>query len=1551
MKNHSLQYLLFILLLTFVTLFTSACIISSPAQSGNNGEDEEEGESNNLSEPEDEELKENQIYSKSSELYLIPTAELFGNDILFKITSSFDSVRESAVILTDSSSEKHEHEIVIGNDTGRKITDTALMYLNRVESKSEDEVSFLVYSDGASVALVYDMDDDRTNRNRAVEYFLDNFVSEELILAPGQVCLVTYDLIEYYGEMDIEYANSLWAEVEARVGKNTTDALKKLYSIYSKDVVYWLAGLFEPSICVCNGVYGETECKNTKYCGTAGFYYSNSGRTAIGYLPDVESTYQALSFMGNSGMFKLGGSHASTLGAKNVEKILNFVLSLQEENGFFYHPQWGIEKTDQKIGRRGRDLTWATNILRSFGRTPYYDTPNGIKGSGAPSAAATLSNRLGMGSVAAVNAVVASESYAENLQDKESFKKYLIGFETGDRQIAFSSYSIGNEFSTQYTQIVARDKEIGTKDDPTPLMSTLIEWLNKHQDPQTGHWDKTDKNSSSYSPYQGVNGLFKISGAYTTAGVLMPNVDKAIYSAIEAISDPAPLGGITSLYNTWYTVSLLFANITKCGTSADMALIPRIREELKDIAPSAIIASRDKVVKFMKEDGSFSYYENYTSGESQGMPVAVGNVNEGDMNATGMGTNGIMSNIFSCLGLGEYLIPFLGQSERAVLKREIAKVNPIIKYDAPMVYEPIDFEYDMAGDRSSYLDYSKITSGDALVVEREDGGGNAVSFTSAPGSGDYISIPCNENSAAKVDVFEGDLCLLRTNTDYYSLQISLGGAYMFSIKAKPDNLEIWEMSSGTEANSVNVLLSEAPKLGEWFSVRVEYYKGNKDTVRIKFYLDPDLSDGKELSLIAVTDNYYDYGGGKIDKGTGTPRTTYNGTSIYALSSVDLELLMDNVCSYQRTDTYEPELDPDNQPPINIDPPDSDAVVYDFEDGIPESVIKNGEGSLTDVTGSNALLVTESSLTLGIPVNVRTRGTNCTSLSLDISATDLTSGTVMTLTGNCSYGVCVGFKLVVSEENGEKYLVFKEYSGIDGATIDRARIPESEETVNLRIDYYSDARATLLYVDGVFVGISTAISSNAKRYRIENFNITVDGGKGNIIVDNIVSERIVKNYSESTKPKNDRVVEDFESAAVLGEISGNATVVGSRQGGAALELDSRDGAAGYSLTVNNRSDVFNAIIFKIQLDFVEKLSTGETHRIVFNDDSGKAFYALSLKLTGDRLEVYEVSSDGVALVPVCSYYLGNSIDLYVKIFPSKKMVYFFNTDEECIGKSSVFYTDVGANVVPDTVSIASAKAKCVLNIDNVVFETATELYSKYTVAHPDSTDLNIGEGIDFEHNTSSGIPSDIPVELKSPGSDVRIERKYNGVSGKQSNVLAFDTDSGGNDRLTFRTSDENIGSYSAVVFECDIMLESRMVSGQIFQLMLGPKGDPSAQRAYMMTLSRNSSGDYYMQDYSVNTGSNDKIVTTLTSGGYKADEWHKFRIEYFKGDSTDILFRIYFDGVLVKESNNYYGVAPSMSVKPEPNTLIEQLSFYALSDSKATVYVDNVILYGTDELSR
>ena len=196
-----------------------------------------------------------------------------------------------------------------------------------------------------------------------------------------------------------------------KTGKDITEALKEMHALITRgDVVSWFANLYDPV--------------------TGGFYYSNSARDNDGFLPDLESTRQVMSFFLGSGMAdKFGGDIKSALPEWISDGFVKFVKKMQDVNGYFYHPQWSKEETDAHLPRLGRDLDWAVNLLGMCGAKPTYDTPNGIKGDGL----------LWDGTPAPEYKSIACERNIDesdpdalvkpHLKDKESFIAYLDSFE------------------------------------------------------------------------------------------------------------------------------------------------------------------------------------------------------------------------------------------------------------------------------------------------------------------------------------------------------------------------------------------------------------------------------------------------------------------------------------------------------------------------------------------------------------------------------------------------------------------------------------------------------------------------------------------------------------------------------------------------------------------------------------------------------------------------------------------------------------------------------------------------------------------------------------------------------------------------------------------------------------------------------------------------------------------------------------------------------------------------------------------------------------------
>ena len=189
------------------------------------------------------------------------------------INSIFDKVAasiKSAPALKALNSEVGERELLIGN-TGRKISNTAYEKLDRLEATEKYDSRWVIYCEGKSIAIAYDSDDEDVALNYAAEYFLSYCVASNGIVAKnGVIAGNVFNLKDHYQAIDDAATEKKWLKLEETTSKELVDALKDLYGMYSDDMILWLADLYDPAI--------------------GGFYYSNSARDTIGYLPDADST-------------------------------------------------------------------------------------------------------------------------------------------------------------------------------------------------------------------------------------------------------------------------------------------------------------------------------------------------------------------------------------------------------------------------------------------------------------------------------------------------------------------------------------------------------------------------------------------------------------------------------------------------------------------------------------------------------------------------------------------------------------------------------------------------------------------------------------------------------------------------------------------------------------------------------------------------------------------------------------------------------------------------------------------------------------------------------------------------------------------------------------------------------------------------------------------------------------------------------------------------------------------------------------------------------------
>ena len=624
---------------------------------------------------------ENLIYNADSELTLVLSSSL-PDGTLDKFWAELGDYTGNFPKIVRDTEPAAAHEIIVG-PTNRPVSIEAYRRLGEMR-KSEGEQGMVFYSDGASLAVAYDEDKYDRTIEVVIEELLVEYVRNELILEKNYSKTTTFNLLESIKEKDEAVREELWRAFESKLdADNKTEivrAYKAFYDLVDEGMAVWMASLFDPDVCVCDSLYGMTECTGENpLCGTAGFYFTQSGRDTIGHLPNVEATGSIYSHIVASGMCT-GTPVTEFIPAEYGEKIVDFVLYLQDPvDGNFYHPQWGKNIT---AGRRGRDLSNALGILDRYGVKPLYatakDEPAGFISD------VKLPTRFGESSVTLVSRAVLAgtvELPAE-FRSLEVFGAYLEGLDIDN-----NSYRAGNELGAQWAYVNAAGPE---------YVKMLGDFLDAHQRADNGLWHKK-------ADYYGINGLMKIACVYDSMQREIPRADLAITAAINALTSTEEPNGIVDVWNPWVAISKIIDSV-KRHESNEAA--KKIIDGFYAKAPAAIKATTANIAKYKKPDGSFSYTQKYSCSTMQGAPCGVPNTAEGDIDAMKIASSSMMSSIAQVLGMSP--LPFFGQYEAALFLNELNARGPVRK--APVGHNMTDWAADeienrpcdVAGTKSRY---------------------------------------------------------------------------------------------------------------------------------------------------------------------------------------------------------------------------------------------------------------------------------------------------------------------------------------------------------------------------------------------------------------------------------------------------------------------------------------------------------------------------------------------------------------------------------------------------------------------------------------------------------------------------------------------------------------------------------------------------------------------------------------------------------------------------------------------------------------------------------
>jgi hypothetical protein len=139
---------------------------------------------------------------------------------------------------------------------------------------------------------------------------------------------------------------------------------------------------------------------------------------------------------------------------------------------------------------------------------------------------------------------------------------------------------------------------------------------------------------------------------------------EAMQAAIDCITSDEECGTTCYQYNAWFSVSNIIEILRNIGTPEANAEAEKALKVLYKGAPEAIRATTEKVRKFAKPDGAFSYLQKTSTGFSQKAPVSIHMTVESDVNASVIATTGTTRNMYIALELMDYFVPFYDEEDR-----------------------------------------------------------------------------------------------------------------------------------------------------------------------------------------------------------------------------------------------------------------------------------------------------------------------------------------------------------------------------------------------------------------------------------------------------------------------------------------------------------------------------------------------------------------------------------------------------------------------------------------------------------------------------------------------------------------------------------------------------------------------------------------------------------------------------------------------------------------------------------------------------------------------
>ena len=572
-------------------------------------------------------------------------------------------------------------------------------------------------------------------------------------------------------------------EAERVMGKPAADALRKLYDFYGVDWLWWLGSLYD--------------------CDSGCIYYSNGARDNEGLLTDAESTCQALGIIDFAGaLTRYNGSWKAALPEETCKRMLAYMQSLQDpDDGYFYHPQWG-----KKIGaaRKGRDYSQCLELIRKMGGKPLYPTATERLEAISKAAEEKKEEKV-------EKKIEEKPPFAPHLLSKEAMLEYLEKFD-----IRHGSHGMGHILAAQGPQIVAAG-----------LADFVCDYIDSKQFPDTGLWEIG-------ANYASLSGVIKMGSLYNILGRPIKYGYNIIDSAIEVIlsdEDPKP---INYVFNPIGGLSTAVGSVRKANDAAiargeeppyDMALV---RRKIYDRLPEMVDKTIEKLSKFRKPDGSFSYLQKRSLGLSQGVYTSRCE-DEGDVNGLACGMSYILGAMFGFLGIAR--IPLCNPVHFEKFLDMIREAKPIKKIPYPPEYAEVqDFE----GGAMSHR-FAGSSGGFGITPDPCNSENTTLKWWSEEGKTDRVRYDATDflrtPPVTKITAFTYDIdVLLLEYTEGRVLDIEVYGGDKTAV-AVPVTVKGGEVHLAP-ADTAPVSVGRADG---WVHIKFEYYPIDESTARLKLF--------------------------------------------------------------------------------------------------------------------------------------------------------------------------------------------------------------------------------------------------------------------------------------------------------------------------------------------------------------------------------------------------------------------------------------------------------------------------------------------------------------------------------------------------------------------------------------------------------------------------------------------------------------------------------------------------------------------------------------------